>query len=153
MKTKALKTLKTFKYNSKKTEIYCVRCNNWKIVHRANAKYCSDLCRVQDYIDKKELGYTKLILKGNADEMKSLLAKLQSGNLRFQYPHIPKEIEKFMSEIDKEKSNKFDGKEFRIYHIPKNKKKPFELYCKKESKQLFKPITPKQFQNYDIKKK
>ena len=52
------------KPNAKLSKIKCFRCNCIKEAQRNDAKYCSDLCRVQERNDRIEQGYDNFIVNG-----------------------------------------------------------------------------------------
>ena len=64
-----------YKKNAKMTHGTCLRCGESVKGHRFDKKYCSDLCRVQDSLSRKEKGYRKRIIWGKEVELYNFLQK------------------------------------------------------------------------------
>lgn len=125
-----LKRPKHFKHNAKATIIFCCSdlCLCYKYVLRNDAKVCSITCRVHEFLFRKQIGYTKILVKGTQEEIMKFYGGfdtlLQPNSLKDDYNKIRKAI----SESDMTKSWKkvFDG--FLVYHFPNRTKVPFEVY-------------------------
>ncbi len=123
------------KHNSKATKIKCIRCKKEFLAHRNDAKFCSDLCRIQERLERKEKGYIISIVAGNKNELERQL-KLEEPKKHFKILPTDNDISKLRNEISKNEdlkiSWKFETKGYLLYCFPHLKKKPFELYCTKE---------------------
>ena len=126
---------KVKKHNSKATKIKCLRCENEFSAHRNDAKFCSDLCRVQERLGRKEKGYIISLVAGNKIELEKEF-KVQEPKSLFNIFPIDNDISKLRNEVSKNEdlklSWKFETKEYLLYCFPHLKKKPFELFCTKE---------------------
>ena len=77
--------------NAKLSKIKCLRCGIEKIHHRNDAKFCSDLCRVQEMNERKENGFVKMVARGNWAEIlgyfkvqENLLNVLSGGPFKWE---------------------------------------------------------------------
>lgn len=126
-----LKRPKHFRHNAKATIIFCFNnhCLSYKYVLRNDAKFCCDLCRLHEFSFRKEIGYTKLLIKGSKEDLKKFYwgyaPIMQPNPLKDDYVRILNVIDR----IDMTKSWKevFDG--FLVYHFPNRTKAPFEVYA------------------------
>jgi hypothetical protein len=123
-----MKPKKRLKNNSKTTEITCIRCRTIYVARRNDSKTCSDLCRIQEAIERKEKGYISLVLRGNLKEIQAFITKITDFvGLSLLYNELF-EIRNAIKENDKSATWKIEAKGFRLTNFPRNKKKPFELY-------------------------
>ncbi len=123
-----MKAKKRLKNNSKTTESTCIRCRTIYVARRNDSKTCSDLCRIQEAIERKEKGYVYLILRGNLKEIQAFITKISDF---IGFTMLYNELFEIRTAI-KEKNHlatwKIEAKGFRLTNLPRNKKKPFELY-------------------------
>ena len=130
---------KKLKHNSKATKIKCIRCEKAFLAHRNDAKFCSSLCKVQESLERKENGYTILLVAGSKKELENHFLKLTYTNpfsfLILSNDDLSKVRNAMAGNEEKQQTNlswKFKTIEYLLYCFPHLKKKPFELYCTKE---------------------
>lgn len=124
-----------FLNNAKITDGYCLRCKNSFKAHRYDKKYCSDLCRVQDGIERRENGFVKLVFRGTKIELEHFFnERIKHGQNTFLlslirvFDNTKHDINEIIKSNESNKSWFMETNDFRIDHIAHNKKKPFELY-------------------------
>ncbi len=126
---------KNKKHNSKATKIKCIHCKKDFSANRNDAKFCSNLCRVQERLTRIEKGYTISLVTDNKKELEKLL---KSEEPKFLLNILPtdNDISSLRNEVSKNEESKiswkFETKGYLLYCFPHLKKKPFELYCTKE---------------------
>ena len=141
-----MKNKKPIKYNSKTTEINCIRCKKKFISRRNDSKTCSKLCRVQEGLERKEKGYIHLMVNGTKKNLIDFYTKISRGAGFSHFFNDDNEIRSAIRTNDNSKTWKLEAKEFRLAFFPNNKKKPFELYFvtgKKDNFDLFYAERPK----------
>ena len=132
-----MKNKKRLKNNSKTTEITCIRCRTIYVARRNDSKTCSDLCRIQEAIERKEKGYISLVLRGNLKELQAFIKKITDFvGLSLLYNELF-EIRNAIKENDHLATWKMEAKGFRLTNLPRNKKKPFELYFTKSKFRIY----------------
>jgi hypothetical protein len=132
-----MKPKKRLKNNSKTTEITCIRCRTIYVARRNDSKTCSDLCRIQEAIERKEKGYISLVLRGNLKEIQAFITKISDfAGLSLLYNELF-EIRNAIKENDKLATWKIEAKGFRLTNFPRNKKTPFELYFTKSKFRIY----------------
>ena len=132
-----MKTRKLSKYNSKTTEINCIRCRKKFYTPRNHSKTCSELCRVQEGIERKEKGYVHFMIGGTQKVLNDFLTKITSGMGFLHFSDDANEIQSTIKSNDNSKTWKLEAKGFRLAFFPNNKKKPFELYFVTSKKKTF----------------
>lgn len=123
-----MKIKKPLRYNSKVTEIKCIRCEKEFKSHRNDTKTCSDLCRVQEGIERKEKGYIHRVVFGTKAELDSFLNKLTNWRSVLRFSTLVNKIRNAIEINDNSNAWKMEDTGFRLTFFPGNKKKPFELY-------------------------
>jgi hypothetical protein len=128
--------LLTYPKHAKVTTSNCLRDDTIFKAHRFDAKYCSDVCKVQDNLSRKEKGYKHLVAKGKKDEIynylflnykDSFVAKIADPDIRI--------IEGLIQNNPIDKSWKEEFPNFRLNFLAPNKKKPYELYYTNQKRQ------------------
>jgi hypothetical protein len=119
---------KKLKYNAKLTKIMCLRCNCIKEAQRNDAKFCSDLCRVQERNDRIEKGYDNFIVQGTLADVKEYFNKYNKVQFGFGFYDELNDLQEHINDADMSVSWKIVIKGMLAYYIANNKKKPFEIY-------------------------
>jgi len=119
---------KKLKYNAKLTKIMCLRCNCIKEAQRNDAKFCSDLCRVQERNDRIEKGYDNFIVNGTLHDVKGYFNKYKMVQFGFGFYDELNDLQEHINDADMSVSWKIVIKGMLAYYIANNKKKPFEIY-------------------------
>ncbi len=132
--------------NSKVTKTWCVRCQKAFNSHRNDAKFCTDLCRVQEGIERKENNMVELVLKGSKSDLQNYLHPKYSFSVLGVLSAIVKNPNEFypitealrLNNVNQEKKSwKIVTNEYWLYCFPNIKKYPFELYFTKQKKFAF----------------
>ena len=119
---------KKLKYNAKLTKIMCLRCKCFKEAQRNDAKFCSDLCRVQERNDRIEKGYDNFIVQGTLADVKEYFNKYNKVQFSFGFYDELNDLQEHINDADMSVSWKIVIKGMLAYYIANNKKKPFEIY-------------------------
>jgi hypothetical protein len=119
---------KKLKPNAKLTKIKCLRCNCIKEAQRNDAKFCSDLCRVQERNDRIEKGYDNFIVNGTLHDVKECFNKYNKVQFGFGFYDELNYLQEHIDDSDMSVSWKIVFKGILVYYIANNKKKPFEIY-------------------------
>jgi hypothetical protein len=119
---------KKLKPNAKLTKIKCLRCNCIKEAQRNDAKFCSDLCRVQERNDRIEKGYDNFIVNGTLHDVKEYFNKHKMVQFCFGFYDELNDLQEHINDADMSVSWKIVIKGILVYYIANNKKKPFEIY-------------------------
>ncbi len=129
------KQKKTQHSNAKLSKIKCLRCGIEKIHHRNDAKFCSDLCRVQEMNERKENGYIKIAARGNWTDILSYfkapdtpLNILLGGPFKWELEAL-NEMKRVLKESAVEKIQK---RGMLLYYLPHLKNGQYELYVSLE---------------------
>ena len=117
---------KKLRPNAKLTKIKCLRCNCIKEAQRNDAKFCSDLCRVQERNNRIEKGFDNFIVRGTLHDIKGYFNKYKM--VRFGFYDELNDLQEHIDDADMSVSWKIVIKGILIYYIANNKKKPFEIY-------------------------
>ena len=125
---------KKLKPNAKLTKIMCLRCKCFKEAQRNDAKFCSDLCRVQERNDRIEKGYDNFILNGTLHDVKEYFNKYKMVRFGFGFYDELNDLQEHIDDADMSVSWKIVIKGILVYYIANNKKKPFEIYFNKRYK-------------------
>lgn len=119
---------KKLKPNAKLTKIKCLRCNCIKEAQRNDAKFCSDLCRVQERNDRIEKGYDNFIVNGTLYDVKECFNNYNKVQFGFGFYDDLHDLQEHINDTDMSVSWKIVIKGMLVYYIANNKKKPFEIY-------------------------
>ena len=134
------------KYNSKTTEIWCVRCCKLRKVSKSNGKYCSTLCRnnERNYRIYKGLTYSKF--KGSRNALKEYYAQCDIPLLiSFPFRDELNEFDNLLKTNNMSKSWKQEYGNYILYYFENLKVDKFELYYN-EIKNKSSQITITQFE-------
>lgn len=126
-----VKTQKKLKHNAKTTKIKCVRCEENKIRKRRDAKYCSDLCKVQERLYRIEKGFIKLIVNELEKGLKAFYNEVQ---FQHKNPFIKElqDLEETNTPINYNMPFKLEFKDFILYYFSNKRFKKFEIHCNNE---------------------
>jgi hypothetical protein len=115
--------------NTKRREIKCLRCGKPTTIKRNYEYYCSELCQVQEGIDRKETGKTIKAFSGSHKQlmdflcMKAMLYELYQILYKKYYITINLNNNKEQNE-----SYKISLSTISLYYNPLNKNKPYSLF-------------------------
>jgi hypothetical protein len=115
--------------NTKRREIKCLRCGKPTTIKRNYEYYCSELCQVQEGIDRKETGKTIKAFTGSHKQLMEFLCK--KAMLYELYQILYKKYYFTINQINNKEhkeSYKISYPTFSLYYNPLNKKKTFSLF-------------------------